>query len=232
MQFRLAALLLVLVGLTSHSLAASDREKAEKQIDRISAMAADLTGRRLVNLSMSQQCSISRGDLVSERRRHNVSYGTLFLFRQLAPTDEIFRELILEMRKGKRPYDIAEAAHVDWKAINSQAKKLNSRIEDNIYNFFLHEKSEKQKSKLPDPGDDYDPLSDSVIADAVISQEALVDAQTIYLFWQARATGRKDTTLEHNKEQAARQTMDPVRKGGPQADQVGNMGPAVNTTPH
>ncbi len=62
--------------------------------------------------------------------------------------------------------------------------------------------------------------------------QVLLEAQTVYLFLQGRATGKKDTTLDHSKEQAARQTMDPVRKGGPQADQVGNMGPAVNTTPH
>ena len=231
MQYRLAALLLALIAFTSPLAGATDRDRAEKQINRISAMAADLTGRRLVNLSMSQLLSVPRGDLIAERRRHNLSYGTLFLFRQIAPDDERFRELVLQTRQGRAPSEVADAAQADWKAINNQAKKLNSKIEDNIYNFFLHEKNEKPKSKSS-ASDDYDPLADSVVADRAVSQEDLADAQNIYLFWQARATGKKDTTLEHNKEQAARQTMDPVRKGGPQADQVGNMGPAVNTTPH
>ncbi len=231
MQYRVAALLLVLITFTSCAVAASDREKAEKQINRISAMAADLTGRRLVNLSMSQLLSVPRGDLIAERRRHNLSYGTLFLFRQIAPNDELFRQFVLEMKQGESPYKIADAAHADWKVINSQAKKLNNKIEDNIYNFFLHEKNEKPKNKTA-TDDGYDPLADIVLADAGVSQDDLLEAQTVYLFWQGRAIGKKDTTLDHSKEQAARQTMDPVRKGGPQADQVGNMGPAVNTTPH
>lgn len=231
MRFRLAALLLVFVSAASSSVAANDREKAEKQINRISAMAADLTGRRLVNLSMSQFLNVPRGDLVAERRRHNLSYGTLFLFRQIAPTDERFREFVLEIRQGRSPYEIADAAHADWKALNNQAKKLNNKIEDSIYNFFLHERNDKANKAAPTE-DGYDPVADSVVADAGVSQDDLLDAQTVYLFWQGRATGKKDTTLDHSKEQAARQTMDPVRKGGPQADQVGNMGPAVNTTPH
>ena len=231
MRGRVAALLLVLIAFTSCAVAASEREKAEKQINRISAMAADLTGRRLVNLSMSQLLSVPRADLIAERRRHNLSYGTLFLFRQIAPNDQLFRELVLQLKQGKSPYNVADTANADWKAISNQAKKLNNKIEDNIYNFFLHEKNDKPRNKTA-TDDGYDPVADSVVADAGVSQDDLLEAQTVYLFWQGRATGKKDTTLDHSKEQAARQTMDPVRKGGPQADQVGNMGPAVNTTPH
>jgi hypothetical protein len=232
MHYRLAALLLVLIAFTSRSAGASDRDKAEKQINRISAMAADLTGRRLVNRSMSQVLTVSTLDLVAERRRHNLSYGTLFLFHQIATTDERLREFVLQLRQGSEPFDIAEAAQADWKTINNHAKKLNSKIEDSIYNFFLHQQNDKPKNKLPAESDGYDPISDSVVADSIVSQEDLADAQKVYLFWQGRATAKKDGTLEHNKELAARQTMDPVRKGGPQGDQMGNMGPAVNTTPH
>jgi hypothetical protein len=232
MRLRLSALLLLFLGLSSLALAASERQKAEKQINRISAMAADLTGRRLVNLSLSQQLNIPRQTLVDERRRHNLNYGTLFLFRQIAPDNDLaFRDLVFQMKSGMQPYDIAESAHADWKLIANQARKLNSRIEDNIYNFFLHEKNEKSKDRLPS-SDAYNPLADSVVADTRVSEDALAEAQDVYLFWQARATGKKDNTLDRNKELAARQTLDPVRKGGAQNTDLGNIGPAANTTPH
>lgn len=225
MRFKLPVLVLVLGLVAVQSLAASDRQKAEKQINKVSAMAADLTGRRAVNLSVSQELNVPRKDLVAQRRTSNVSYGTLFLFRQVASTDEAFNQLLAELKGGKQPFDVAEAAHADWKSIANQAKKLNSKIEDNLYKYFVNNDSEATGGDKPqNAAEAYDPAFDSVMADSEVSKQDLAEAQDTYLFWRGRATGKKDATLEHNKEQAARQTVDPVRKGGPQADQVGNTG--------
>jgi hypothetical protein len=223
MRFKFVVLSLLIGSLALSSFAASDRQKAEKQINRVSAMAADLTGRRIVNLSMAEQMNVGRKDLVSQRGANNINYGTLFLFRSVAPNDDAFKQMLAELKSGKQPYDIADAAHADWKAVGNLAKKLNSRIEDNLYKFFLNNR--KEPAPTSPSAEAYDPAFDAVAADSQVSQQDLAEAQDNYLFWQSRASGKKDATLEHNKEQAARQTDDPVRKGGPQTDQVGNTGP-------
>lgn len=223
MRLKVTILVLVIGIVAAQAFAASDRQKTEKQINRISAMAADLTGRRAVNLSMSQQLSVSRQDLVAQRRANNITYGTLFLLRQVTSSDEAFNQAVAQIKTGKQPFDVAEASHVDWKAVGNAAKKLNSKIEDNLYKYFVNNDSEVSAGDKTSVGA-YDPAFDSVMADSEVSKQDLAEAQDTYLFWRGRATGKKDATLEHNKEQAARQTVDPVRKGGPQADQVGNTG--------
>ncbi|HET9695940.1 MAG TPA: hypothetical protein VFP40_03670 [Terriglobales bacterium] len=223
MRLKVTIPVLVIGIVAAQAFAASDRQKTEKQINRISAMAADLTGRRAVNLSMSQQLSVSRQDLVAQRRANNITYGTLFLLRQVTSSDEAFNQAVAQIKTGKQPFDVAEASHVDWKAVGNAAKKLNSKIEDNLYKYFVNNDSEVSAGDKTSVGA-YDPAFDSVMADSEVSKQDLAEAQDTYLFWRGRATGKKDATLEHNKEQAARQTVDPVRKGGPQADQVGNTG--------
>ena len=223
MRLKVTILVLVIGIVAAQVFAASDRQKTEKQINRISAMAADLTGRRAVNLSMSQQLNVPRQDLVAQRRANNITYGTLFLLRQVTSSDEAFNQAVAQIKTGKQPFDVAEASHVDWKAVGNAAKKLNSKIEDNLYKYFVNNDSEVSAGDKTSVGA-YDPAFDSVMADSEVSKQDLAEAQDTYLFWRGRATGKKDATLEHNKEQAARQTVDPVRKGGPQADQVGNTG--------
>ncbi len=224
MRPKVTILAIVLGIVAAQAFGASDRQKAEKQINKVSAMAADLTGRRAVNLSMSQQLNIPRKDLVAQRRANNINYGTLFLLRQVISTDEAFNQAIAELKAGKQPFDVAEASHADWKSIGNAAKKLNSKIEDNLYKYFMNNESEVSAADKASI-ETYDPAFDSVMADSEVSKQDLAEAQDTYLFWRGRATGKKDATLEHNKEQAARQTVDPVRKGGPQADQVGNTAP-------
>lgn len=223
MRLKVTIPVLVIGIVAAQAFAASDRQKTEKQINRISAMAADLTGRRAVNLSMSQQLNVPRQDLVAQRRANNITYGTLFLLRQVTSSDEAFNQAVAQIKTGKQPFDVAEASHVDWKAVGNAAKKLNSKIEDNLYKYFVNNDSEVSAGDKTSVGA-YDPAFDSVMADSEVSKQDLAEAQDTYLFWRGRATGKKDATLEHNKEQAARQTVDPVRKGGPQADQVGNTG--------
>ena len=220
--------LLLTVLMFSLAVSADDQRKAEKQVNKITAMAADLTGRRVVNQSMGEQFKLKRSDLVQERRENNLSYGSLFVIHQLTTQGANISDITAHMKSGQNLYEMANEFHANWKQIAEEAKKLNNRIEDNLYKFFMTKKGE-----LPiDPVDAYDALADGVTADLAVSEAELADAQERYLFWRNRATSKQDGTLDHNKEQAARQTMDPVRKGGPNADQVGNTGPAANTTPH
>jgi hypothetical protein len=222
MKFASRFLLLALVATFSLSACADEQQKAQKQVNKITAMAADLTGRRAVNQSMADQLGVKRTDLVLERRDHNWNYGSLFVIHQLMGSGAKLDDIAERLKAGKSLNDVANEFHADWKKIGSEAKKLNSRIEDNLYNFFL-------SNKPADKSEGYDALADGVTADTAVAQEDLNDAQDRYSFWKNRASAKQDGTLAHNKEQAARQTIDPVRKGGPQADQVGNVGP---TTPH
>lgn len=228
MYRKLAPLFLLTLLLPLFSAAADERQKAEKQINRISAMAADLTGRRMVNLTLASQLKVKRSELVIERRNNNLAYGSLFLVHQFMAAGAKLPDIMVMVANKKTLYEVGDELHADWKKISAQAKTLNNKIEDNLYDFFLHNKTEKGA----DPEDAYDALADGVLADKDVSQVDLAAAQETYLFWRTRATAKSDGVLEHNKEQAARQTFDPVRKGGPQVDQVGNTGPAMNTTPH
>lgn len=198
---------------------ADDQKKAEKQINKISAMAADLTGRRAVNLTMSDQFKVKREDLVTERRENNLNYGSLFVVQELMASGNKLTDIAAELKAGKKIYDVGNQFHADWKQMADDAKKLNGKIEDNLYNFFL-------SSKKTDPANVYNAAEDSVVADGLVSPADLADAQDRYVFWRDRATAKQDGMLEHNKEQAARQTIDPVRKGGPTIDQAGSTGPA------
>jgi len=212
--------------------AADDQSKAEKQIAKITAMAADLTGRRAVNQSMSEQFSVKKSDLVQQRRELNCNYGCLFLVRELIASGVSVDDINKQFKAGKSAPAAANELKANWKQIASDAKKLNSKIEDNLYAFFVGRKGEKEAA---DATDVYDATMDGVSSDTSVSQQDLADAQDRYLFWRNRANlalEKKDGTLTHDKEQAARQTFDPVRKGGPQSESVGNTGPNASGTPH
>jgi hypothetical protein len=226
---RNASKFLVLLTLASLPLLAADEQrKAQKQINQVTAMAADQTGRRVVNQSLAEQLNIKKAELIRERREHNWNYGSLFLVHQLQTSGVEMKDIVDRLKAGKSLVEVADEFHADWKQIGNEAKKLNSKVEDNLYNFFINKKPAND-SETTDP---YDAVADNVFADGDVSKEDLEQAQQRYLFWRGRATAKKDGSLEMNKEQAARQTIDPVRKGGPQADQVGNIGPGANVTPH
>src|SRR4051812_42542646 len=90
---------------------ADDQRKAEKQLNKISAMAADLTGRRIVNQSMAEQFKVKRSDLVQERRTNNLSYGSLFIVHQLAASGTAITEIDARLKAGKSIADIANEFH-------------------------------------------------------------------------------------------------------------------------
>jgi len=219
--------LLGLVTLSTLTAIADDQSKAEKQVNKISAMAADLTGRRIVNQSLSEQFKVKKTDLVAERAANNLNYGSLFIVHQLMLSGTSLDDITARLKSGKSISVIANEFHADWKQIADQGKKVNSRIEDNLYNFFQG----KKPAQPADATDVYNPANDGVEADMAVSPQDLAEAQDRYVFWRNRASSKQDGTLEHNKEQAARQTVDPIRKGGPTPDQAGNIGPGPSTTP-
>lgn len=221
MRYIQSAFLLMVVMLPLLAFA-DEQSKAEKQLNRISAMAADLTGRRMVNLSMAAQFGVKRSDLARERRENNLNYGSLFVVHQLAASGTQLSDITAQLRAGKSLKDVANAFHADWKLIGNEAKKLNGKIEDNLYNYFLNSRSE---GATKNPNDPYDPVYDGVDADLNVAKADLEEAQDRYVFWRDRAAKKSDSALDHGNEKAARQTVDPVRKGGPQADQAGNTGP-------
>jgi tetratricopeptide (TPR) repeat protein len=72
---------------------------------------------------------------------------------------------------------------LDWKKIADDAKKLNGRIEDNIYKHFLHAEADRGR----DLTDKYDSTADWVKADADATQAEILEAQEIYVRWRDRA---------------------------------------------
>lgn len=200
---------------------ADDQQKAEKQVNKITAMATDPTGRRVVSMTISDSLNLKRPDVVQERRETGLNYGHLFIAHQLTANSAKMSDITTQLRAGKNIYQIGNDQHANWKQIAADAKKLNNKIEDNLYKHFVNDKADKDR----DLADKYEPSSDKVKADGDVSKEELASAQDVYILWRDRATSRKDATLETPDERAARQGHDHVRSGGPQSDQVTPTGP-------
>jgi hypothetical protein len=188
---------------------ADDQQKARKELNKITAMATDATGRNIVNQSMSEMFSVKRLELVTERRETGLNYGSLLLAHELAKNGLDMKEVANRLKSGKDIFQIAGAAGADWKAVNDRAKKLNSRVDDNLYKHFLHPKEDKG---LPQP-DDYNIIYDGVKADNEVSQAEIDQAQDRYQVWLQRASPNSDRRLGTADEKAA--AYDHVRSGGP-----------------
>src|SRR5690349_3427074 len=61
-----------------------DKQKAQKEINKITAMATDFDGRRVVNLSISEMFTVPRAALVEQRAQTGLNYGGLFVAQELA----------------------------------------------------------------------------------------------------------------------------------------------------
>jgi hypothetical protein len=196
---------------------ADDQQKAEKQVNKVTALATDATGRRVVSMTVSDLLNMKRPDVVQERHETGLNYGHLFIAHQLTANSVKMSDIASQLKAGKNIYQIGNDQHANWKQIAADAKKLNSKIEDNLYKHFLNDKADKAR----DLADNYDPNFDKVKADGDVSKEDLASAQDVYILWRDRATsGRKDTALDTADERAARQGHDHVRNGGPQSDQA------------
>jgi len=153
-----------------------DQEKATKEIRKISSIAVDTNMRSLVNRAMADALKVKRLDLVKERQDANLNYGDLFLAQQLMATGAKMEDIGVQLKAGKSIFDVANENHANWKQINSDAKKLNRKIDDSIESYFTDSKKE---TKL-DQADNYDAKTDKVAADSKITKEEFADAQFRY----------------------------------------------------
>jgi len=169
---------LVLVFTVALAMAAvsDDQEKATKEIKKITSISVDSNMRSVVNRSMAEMLKAKRLDLVKERQDLNVNYGGLFLVHQLTAGGAKMEDIAAQLKAGKKIFDIANDDHANWKQINSDAKKLNKKIDDNIAKYFMDSK----KLAALDQTDEYDAKADKVAADSDISKDEYADAQSRY----------------------------------------------------
>ena len=217
----------VLVMAVALPVIAADQQKAEKQINRIIAMATDSTGRRIVSMTISDVLGVSRRELVRERRQTGLNYGSLFVAHQLISDGATMTAIAAQLKVGKNVWQIATEQRTNWKQISAAAKKLNNQIEDNLYKRF----SKSQPYEDRDQADHYNPDFDVVKADYAVTQEEIEQAQNTYIFWRDRASERRGERLDTAKEQAAR--LDHIRAGGPRGRDagMGSLPPAAGGLP-
>jgi hypothetical protein len=168
--------LLVLFCTVALALAAlaDDREKATREIKGITSISVDANMRSIVNRTMADMLKANRLDLVKERQRMNLTYGDLFLAQQLAASGVKMDDIAAQLKPGRTIFDIA--SHANWKEINSEAKKLNKKIDENIERYF----SDTKKQTALNQGDGYDAEADKVSADADVSKDDYADGEKRY----------------------------------------------------
>ncbi len=200
-----ATRLLILAVLTTLSVPAfcDDQQKAEKELTKITAMATDFTGRRAVNLTMSENFSVPRAKLVETRNQTGLNYGSLFIAEELVKSGTSVEDISAELKGGKNIGAIANEKHLDWKPTAQAAKKFNSATDTNLYKYFLHQKS----GDAQDVADKYDVQHDGVKADADVTPGDISAAQDRYVKYReqaAKAQGSdRDKTLSAGDERVA-----------------------------
>jgi len=204
-----------------------DQQKAQKEITKFTALAADFDGRRVVNMSMSEMFDVPRAALVKQRANTGLNYGGLFLAQELMKRGMTEDDLTAKLKAGARIADIANQQHLAWKELIDDSKKLNGAIDKNLYDFFLG----KKVTVAQDAADKYDVQYDGVNADAELSPQEIASAQERYLMWKDRAATaqKKDHKLSYGDERVA--YSDHVANGGPQGGGRGASGTAGTSGP-
>jgi hypothetical protein len=206
---RLSYLSITLLALTVTIPAfGDDQQKADKQLHKITALATDATGRRVVSVTVADTLAAKRPDLVLERRTMNMNYGDLFIAHVLVKSGTKMDDIAAQLKAGKKMGQIASEQHADWKQIAADAKKLNAKVEDNLYNHFLNGKPLTER----DAAEGYDPMIDGVAADNDVSKDEIAEAEHTYLLWRDRADQKKGSNLDTSSEKAAKDSRgDPIR---------------------
>jgi hypothetical protein len=199
------ALLVLAIAIPAFS---DDQQKADKQLHKITALATDATGRRVVSVTVADTLEAKRPDLVVERRTMNLNYGDLFVAHVLVKSGTKMDDIATQLKAGKKMGQIADERHADWKQIAADAKKMNAKVEDNLYNHFLNGKPLAER----DATEAYDPMIDGVAADNDVSKDEIAEAERTYLLWRDRADQKKASNLDTSSEKAAKGSRgDPVR---------------------
>jgi len=181
-----AWLLSLLFLLASSIASADDRQKAEKQVRKITAMATDKTGRRMVSMSIADTFKLPRPIMVEQRRKICLDYGSFFVMNELVASGVTMADIESAVNAGKTIWQIGDEKHVDWKQIASDAKKQNNKIEDYIYRHFLNKKT-NDADEQRDLSEKYDLARDAVRTDFNVTPAEMVEAQTRYIFWRDQA---------------------------------------------
>lgn len=174
---------------------ANDQQKAQKELNKVTALARDFTGRTVVNLSMSQTLNVPRTTLVQERADTGLNYGSLFLASELVKSGATMPDIAAQLKAGKKVTDVANDRHADWKAIAEDAKKFNGTVDRNLYKYFISEKRSATPVAMktaPAVADEYDVHHDGVKADADdASDKDIEDAQNRFLMLKKSAADAK-----------------------------------------
>jgi hypothetical protein len=212
---------LLLIVLFASAAAADDQQKAQKVLDKISAMATDPTGKRAVSFAVSTTMSVPRPDIARTRHLLNINYGDALLAYSLLQGGMKIEDLTAQVRQGKSLVKIANDQHADWKSIFSNAKKANSKIDDNLLKHFAKRNSDTEHAL----NDGYNPYVDTVKADMTVGPDEIAEAQRRYQFLSDHSGAPLGGTLDSVSEKAAREVRsDPIRNGGP-------ANPDTNTRP-
>jgi hypothetical protein len=214
----LSLFLLLLIALPA---LCDEQQKAQKLLNKVTAMATDPNGRRAVSLAVSEALSVGRPTLAQLRQLMNISYGDLFLAYQLGKSGVNLDAIGAQMKSGKKVWQIAREHDTDWKQLAADARKLNVGIDENLLRHFSGQRAEAERNKA----DGYNPFLDSVKADNSVGPEEITDAQKRYEFLRDHAgypTGGRLDEVTQMAFQAAR--PDPIRNGGP-------SNPDTNTRP-
>lgn len=164
------------------SLAATNPEKDGKKLDeqlkKISLVASDSAGRRVVNRVMAKELGVSRKQLVEERKGTQFVYGQIFAVHEIAcQTNSSFADIAKEMKDGKSPLAISLEKDVNLKKILKDIKKFNSKLENELTSVAAGEELEVAE----DQADGYDPGGDAQPADAASFTPAEVSQAQQYV---------------------------------------------------
>jgi hypothetical protein len=186
----LAALLIAIPAI------ANDQQKAQKELNKVTALARDFTGRTVVNLSMSQTLNVPRMTLVQERVETGLNYGSLFLASELVKSGATMPDIAAQLKAGKKITDVANDRHADWKAVAEDTKTFNATVDRNLYKYFLIEKRSAtpvaMKTSPAPAADEYDVHHDGVKADADdASDKDIEDAKNRFLMLKDSAAKAK-----------------------------------------
>jgi hypothetical protein len=208
-RFVFLALALLALGVSVPAFG-DDQQKAEKLLHKVTAMATDATGRRVVSMAVADMLGAKRPDLVNERRMMGINYGDLFLAHSLVKSGAKMEDIAAQLKAKKTMSDIANDQHADWKQIAADAKKLNSKVEDVLYKHFVNSKADLAR----DQTDKYDPNYDGVSADNDVSKDEIAEAENTYQKWHDQAAKNGgNVTLDTTTEKSAREMRgDPIGK--------------------
>jgi len=204
-----AILLVLAAALPAFS---NDQDKASKELTKITAIAWDGTGRTVVNRSVAETTGANRLDLVKDREAMNVNYGSLFLALELVKSGAKMEDITAQVKSGKSMVQIANDMHASWKQIADDAKKMNAKIDDTLYKYFLDDAAAKKR----DAADKYVVAQDNFPEDHKVDKADVDAAAERFQMWKDRgiAAAGKHHVMDRAEEQAA--WTDHDRNGGPQ----------------